>query len=105
MESRVMALNVSNKVRRSSGFVESEVDGEIVALNIETGKCYGLNNVASRVWALIAEPRRVVDICQTLVSEYDVDDEACREQILELLEELRAEGMIELHEGPAPGTP
>ena len=94
------SLNVSNTVKRCSGFVEAEVDGEILALNIDKGTCYGLDKVGSRVWALIAEPKRVSDVCKTLVSEYDVDDATCERQILDLLEDLRAEGMIELHAEP-----
>ena len=93
-------LNTNSTVMRSSGFVQAEVDGEVVALNIDKGICYGLNKVGSRVWALIAEPRRIGDICATLVSEYEVDSAACEHQVIDLLEGLRAEGMIELREEP-----
>ena len=95
------ALNTTSTVTRSSGFVQAEVDGEIVALHIDKGICYGLNKVGSRVWALIAEPQRIGDICATLVSEYEVDSATCEQQVIDLLEGLRAEGMIELREEPA----
>lgn len=95
------ALNTTSTVTRSDGFVQAEVDGEVVALNIDKGICYGLNKVGSRVWALIAEPRRIGDICATLVSEYEVDSATCEQQVIDLLEGLRAEGMIELRDEPA----
>jgi hypothetical protein len=87
-------------VTRSQGIVEAEADGEVVALNIDKGTCYGLNKVGSRIWSLIGEPKRIGDVCTTLISEYEVDGATCERQVLELLDELRAEGMIVLHEEP-----
>jgi hypothetical protein len=87
-------LTFDTFVARCEGFVEAEVDQEIVALSVEHGTCYGLNRVGSRIWQLLATPTRVADLCATLVDEYDVDVDVCGPQVLDLLEELRAEGMI-----------
>jgi hypothetical protein len=81
-------------VVRNSNLIDAEIDNEIVALKIESGACYGLNRVGSRVWGLIATPSRVSDICATLLNEYEVESHACERQVLDLLEELRAEGLI-----------
>src|SRR5215475_13061419 len=43
-------------VASREGFIEADVDGEILALGIEHGTCYGLNRVGSRIWNLLAEP-------------------------------------------------
>lgn len=81
-------------VARKDGFIEAEIDNEIVALNIENGTCYGLNETGSRVWHLLARPIRIRDICATLLAEYKVDPEICATDVLDLLEALRAEGLI-----------
>jgi hypothetical protein len=81
-------------VVRTTGMLDAEVDGEIVALNIEKGTCYGLNPVGSRVWKLLAAPIRIGDICTKLLDEYKVESDVCERQVLDLLEELRAEGLI-----------
>lgn len=88
------AFSSTTVVVRNGGFVEAEVDQEIVALSIEKGICYGLNPVGARIWRLLAEPIRIADICAALVSEYKVDPETCLSEVLDLLEELSAEGMI-----------
>jgi len=99
-----MELTKSSIVNRRGGFIDVKIDEEIVALNIDTGVCYSLNNAGVRLWTLIAEPRRVADICRTLTAEYDVDDATCESQILDLLAELQAEGMIESRvDAAAPG--
>ena len=84
----------STVVACRDGFVEAQIDDEIVALSIEHGICYGFNRVASRIWTLLGQSTRIGDLCATLVSEYSVDPDVCERQVLDLLEELRAEGLI-----------
>jgi len=82
-------------VSRSDGFIEAQIDNEVVALSIEHGTCYGLNRVGSRIWNLLAaSPARISDLCATLLTEYKVEPDVCERQVLDLLEELRAEGLI-----------
>lgn len=88
------ALSATTIVVRNGGFMEAEVDQEVVALSIEKGICYGLNPVGARIWRLLANPIRVADICTALVGEYQVDPEICEREVLDLLKQLRAEGMI-----------
>jgi hypothetical protein len=88
------ALSTANIVSRNGAVIEAEIDGEVVALNIDSGNCYGLNAVGSRVWNLIAAPTRISDICAQLVTEYQVHADTCEQQVMDLLEELRAEGLI-----------
>jgi hypothetical protein len=38
------------------GVIEAEVDGELVALHVDKGTCYGFNGTATRIWALIETP-------------------------------------------------
>ena len=76
------------------GLVEAQIDGEILALNIEQGNCYGMNQVGSCIWDLLAKPIRICDLCAAMLSAYAVDPDICESQVLDLLEELRAEGLI-----------
>ena len=74
--------------------IETDVDGEVMALSIRQGTCYGMNRVGSRIWKLLANPVRIDDLCASLLAQYRVDPEVCERQVLDLLEELRAEGLI-----------
>jgi hypothetical protein len=90
-----MLLTASDTVvARRDGLVEAEIDDEILALSIEQGVCYGMNRVASRIWKLLAKPTRICDLCTTLLAAYRVDPDACERQVLDLLEELRSEGLL-----------
>ena len=91
-------LSRATTVVRTDGHVEAEIDNEIVALNIETGTCYGLNRVASRIWSLLEHRFESTIFACKLVSEYQGRARVCERQVLDLLEELRAEGMIAMLE-------
>ena len=87
-------LSPTTLVVRCDGLIHAEIDNEVVALNIERSTCYGLNRVGSRIWNLLTVPTRIGDLCATLLTEYKVDPAVCERQVLDLLEELRAEGLI-----------
>jgi hypothetical protein len=91
------SLSLDSRVARGSGFVDAEIDNEVVALNVESGTCYGLNRVGSRIWRLLADPIRIGDLCSALLIEYEVASDVCERQVLDLLEELRAEGLVSVH--------
>ncbi len=92
---RNLPLEPSNTVVACrDGFIEAEIDEEILALSIEHGTCYGMNRVSSRIWNLVAKPIRICDLCAALLAVYRVNPEVCERQVLDLLEELRAEGLI-----------
>ncbi|MDB5722998.1 MAG: hypothetical protein JWP15_3616 [Alphaproteobacteria bacterium] len=81
-------------ISRNGTLLEAEVDGEIVALNVESGTCYGFNSTATRIWSMIEQPRSLDEICSTLVEQFDVQPEACRGDVVELLRELQADGLV-----------
>lgn len=87
-------LSSSTLVERKGGLIESEIDREIVALNIESGICYGLNGVGSRIWGLLAKPIRISEICTILVSEYEVEPDACESEVIDLIEHLLDEELV-----------
>jgi hypothetical protein len=95
---QVSSLTLSTVVVRRNDVIDAEIDQEIVALNIENGTCYGLNRVGSRIWSLLAAPIRIGDICATLLTEYKVEPSSCERQVVDLLEEMRAEGLIATRE-------
>lgn len=83
-------------VRRTGELIETEVDGELVALHVDNGTCYGFNGTATRIWGMIEQPRRVSELKAELLREFDVDPATCEAQLKELLDELAADGLVEI---------
>ena len=76
--------------------VSADLAGEAAILNLKSGVYYGLNAVGARIWSLIQEPKSVEDIRDAILNEYDVDPERCESDLLQLLQQLAAEGLIEV---------
>jgi hypothetical protein len=83
-------------VRRIGEMIETEVDGELVALHIDNGTCYGFNGTATRIWAMIEQPKRFSELKEELLREFEVDPDLCEAQLSELLNELAADGLVEI---------
>jgi DNA-binding transcriptional ArsR family regulator len=83
-------------VLRRAGLIEAEVDGELVALHVDNGTCYGFNGTATRIWALIEQPKRLSELRDALVAEFDVEPDVCEAQLRDLLKDLEGDGLVEL---------
>jgi hypothetical protein len=83
-------------VRRREGLIQAEVDGELVALHVDNGACYGFNPTATRIWALIETPQLLSALTRKLVEEYEVDPETCDRQVRAVLKDLEQDGLVEL---------
>ena len=79
-----------------SHVVSTELDGEIVLLSLESGRYYGLDAVASWIWAHIAQGGAVGDILSATAEEFAVDQERCERDIVALLQRLLDEKLIEV---------
>ncbi|HYW17320.1 MAG TPA: PqqD family protein [Allosphingosinicella sp.] len=84
------------RVERRGEMIETEVDGELVALHIDKGTCYGFNGTATRIWTMIEQPRLLSEMTEELMREFDVDRPTCEAQLKALLDELAADGLVEI---------
>lgn len=73
-----------------------ELSGEAVILNLSTGKYYGLDTVGTRMWILLAEHRSLEPAFNILLTEYKVDKEQLETDLLELVNDLSAHGLLQI---------
>lgn len=78
------------KQTTSSGMV----DGELLIIDIETGKYYSLNSVANRIWEILETEKTEEQVVDTLLDEYDIDRENCVVQVQKYLKELSEKTLI-----------
>jgi hypothetical protein len=76
--------------------VSSEIGGEAVILNLQSGTYYGLDEVGKRIWDLIQTPRSVKEVQENLLAEYDVESDQCEKDLIALLQSLADENLIEI---------
>lgn len=83
-------------VIQKKGLDATDMDGEVVMMDIDRGKYYGFNSVGSRIWELIKNPIAVRDINSTLLNEFNVDTKVCKEAVLSFLNRLNDEEIISI---------
>lgn len=76
--------------------VSTTLGDEAVILGGDAGQYFGLNQVGARIWELVQQPVRVAAICATVCDEYEVTAEQCERDVLELLNELHAKGLLDV---------
>jgi len=82
-----------------SGFVTRRIAGETIIVPVSSrvgdlDAIYTLNEVGSRVWTLLEAPQSVQEIAAALCEEYDVPQEQLTRDLVELLDELQASGLV-----------
>jgi hypothetical protein len=73
-----------------------ELEGEAVLLDLNTGTYFGLDPVGTRIWQLLGERGRIGSVRAALVDEYEVTRDGATNDLLRLVDELAAHGLVEL---------
>ena len=81
--------------------VSTEVEGEAVILSLSDGVYYGLDGVGAAVWERLREPTTVAALRDAVTAEFAVDRETAERDLLALLGELAARGLVEAAPPPA----
>ncbi|KAA6187412.1 PqqD family protein [Thiohalocapsa marina] len=76
------------KIQISSQILTQTIDDELVVLNIETGRYFGLQASGSRVWRLLEELGDTEAVIDGLLKTYEVDEVTLRRDVDELLTNL-----------------
>jgi Coenzyme PQQ synthesis protein D (PqqD) len=67
----------------------------ITIFNPVSRRYYTLDAVATLVWRLIQQPMSLSEICDAIMDVFEVEEDYCERDVLRLLEEMEAEGLIE----------
>lgn len=87
-------VKLSTVVARSEEVIASEIDGEVVMMNVALGSYSLLDDIGSEIWGLLERPCPVSDLCEKLMERYDVKKDQCQRDLLVFLNELVANNII-----------
>jgi hypothetical protein len=88
-------MNRSARLRISEDVIGTRVEDEVVLLDFDAGKYFGLKGVAARIWELIEGGTTVDAIVAAIIEEFDAPDEAVvRADVCKTLERLLQDELI-----------
>ena len=73
---------------------------ETVIVDPVSGTYFGVSDYGVRVWALIQQPRRVGDVRDMLLEEYEVAPEVLMADMQSLISELAQAGLVNVVQEP-----
>lgn len=89
-------VSLTSTARVSDDVVFRELDGEAVLLNMQSGTYFGLDVVGTRVWQLIEQYGALATVLEEVVREFDVDADVATRDLVQLVEQLAARGLVEI---------
>ena len=87
-------VSLESSVAISEDVVSRDLEGEAVILNLESGTYFGLDKVGTRIWSLLQEDGSLRRAFEAVEQEYEVAPEKLECDLLRLVEELRAKGLL-----------
>jgi hypothetical protein len=86
----------SLRPRPNPDVIAKRLEDTTVLVHIPTSRIFELNETGTRVWAMIGEGLDADRIVQQLVDDFDVEKARAADEVKDLLERLRNEGLIVL---------
>lgn len=91
-----LGIKLDATILRNPDIDATDLDGEVVMMNMEKGQYFMMNEVGSRIWEIIEEPVNVTSVIDTLLGEFEVNKEECEETVIDFLNKLRYADLIKV---------
>ena len=89
-------ISLQQKVTISPEVLSQEVDGETVLLDLQSESYFGLDEVGTRIWQLLNDGRNLQAVFDTLLGEYDVEEQQLGKDLQDHIAQLVNAGLISL---------
>jgi hypothetical protein len=81
-------------VKRSQTAMARDVDGELVILDIPSGRFFGLNDVGKVIWDRLTEDSSFEQLIDAVVANYEVDRDQATDDVTDLIAQLVDAGLV-----------
>lgn len=97
--------NRSRRVVAASNVRGASTGNELVLLHLERGVYFTLNETGAWIWEQLEREPALLDLRDGLTARFDVGSDAAWSDLVHLLGELEAEGLVELIADESPPSP
>ena len=91
-----MSEFMNQNFRIMTEILSQEVSGETVFLNLNSENYFGLDNVGTRVWQLLQEHGNLQKVHETMLEEFEVEENQLEKDLHELVTKLVDAGIVEI---------
>jgi hypothetical protein len=89
-------MGASAIYRRTPNAVAADLgEGQLAIMGLARGRYYALNPVGRVIWDFLGTPHTREEIRARVLSQFEVDEQACERDVDKFLKELLDEGLAE----------
>lgn len=82
------------KYIRNNETISGRLHDEMVMMDIDKGKYYSMNPVATNIWELLEKPLSVDQLSQKMIQDYEVDASTCKKDVKKFIGEMLSLSII-----------
>lgn len=87
-------LELSTQISRNETILATDLDDEIIMMDVTSGQYFNLKEVGASVWKQLEEPKDFNTILDNLLEEFDIDRETCETEVRAFLARMAELEMI-----------
>lgn len=72
-----------------------EVDGEVIALGLESSTYFGTNSSGSLLWKRLAEGTTRAELVDALVARFEIEPERAQTDVDAFVDDVRSRGLLQ----------
>ena len=91
-----MTVSFDQRISVPADVLVQELEGESVLLNLKSERYFGLDEVGTRMWAVLSKSESIQQAYDALLAEYDVEPDVLRRDLLHLIDKLIEHGLVEM---------
>jgi hypothetical protein len=91
-----MSISFAERLILPEDVLVSDVEGESVLLNLNSERYFGLDEVGTRMLSVLTTSNSIQTAYEALLEEYEVENEALRRDLAELVDRLIDQGLLEV---------
>ncbi len=88
-------MDKNTLIQKQQDIYSTDIDGEAVMMNVDTGKYFGMNRVGTRIWELLDTPVTPVGLSDILSKEFEKAPEDVLGRVMLFLEKLDEQKLIQ----------
>jgi hypothetical protein len=92
----VTVVSFDERISVPGDVLVQELHGESVLLNLNSERYFGLDEVGTRMWAVLSKSQSIQQAYDALLAEYNIEPDVLRRDLLDLIDKLIGRGLVEI---------
>lgn len=89
-------IELQSVVAVRSDLLWSDVGGEVVIMEVDSGRYFNLDDIGSRIWRQIETPTDVASLCEALQQRHAAPLDKIRSDVIAFLDQMLEKSLIRL---------